>query len=294
MATSFGDLLPDRVMSVETYLAGISSDIKRTMTSDLLTRAVSIWDPIRAIYKSESQRPELRISSDTRPDAQCMEGLVELSQGLIDYCLHIQYADTKSALGLDTSFDPMLVPTAMLTWFYAHECQHIVREHNKFLDVVDTHIDTLKAIERDADLCAVASLYRVFQNAYGAKFNDDELRKLVLYCVFWSLRKLADKPQLTHSRPDERYIGAFVKIASLPANPQHSPEVGHISPEMQARINNLMPSIAASEQLFRRTHPNDANDFDLRSAAQRSGDIETVRHWDSVRTAYSIVTGQRA
>ena len=295
MATSFADLQPDRIVSVETYLASISSVVKRQMAAELIGSATAIFEQIRFSLNASAEAPSLRIANSDSPSAQSMEGMVEISSGLIDYCLGIPYANTFTALGLDTSFLHDLIPTAALMWFYAHECHHIVRGHHRLTEALGYDEATMKATELDADLCAVASIYRVFQAMFAGKFQDDQIRKLLLYCLFWALRDLTDKPQLTHSRTDERLRNAALKLAMIEVVPFGSFEKVDQSferPETRARGKLLFESVRDTELLYRRMNPGASIDFDPGLRLLENSDRTTIQRWDEICITQSILTGQ--
>lgn len=297
MANSLGDLQPDRVMSVEKYMASIESPTKRQQVAALLQWATSVYPIIRLSSPALGvDPPTLRISKDPTPDATCMEGLVEFSTGLIDYCLGVVFLNTAEAVGVVTPW-PMLMEASVLTWFYAHECQHIARQHNLLLDHVDVDHTTLRAIERDADLCGVASLYRAMQVAFSDQLADIDIRKLVVYAMFLALRTLTDKPQQTHSRPDERLLNAIGKISTLNVDPSDlQVDVTFESPKSKERMEVLAATVRDLEKAFKDKHPADCSDFDLRARALdwSSGerDFSTITRWDELRVQHSILTGQ--
>lgn len=186
---------------------------------------------------------------------------------------------------------------SVLTWFYAHECQHIARQHNLLLEHVDVEHKTLRAIERDADLCGVASLYRAMQGVFGDQLADIDIRKLVLYAMFLALRTLTDKPQLSHSRPDERLLHAISKISALNVDPfDLRVDVTFESPKTKERAGVLSAAVRDLEKAFKDKHPAHCSDFDLRARALEwssgEGDVSTIARWDELRLQYSILTGQ--
>lgn len=293
MAIALHEIRFDEILGVEEYLSRIPSPIKRQMTADLLASIGSLFDPIRVRIGSDAPIPVLRISTSGAPDAEAGDGRIMLSAGLIDYCFSIQDEGTVAALNIDTSFFPTLVPTAAMTWFYAHEAFHLVRGHNKLLEVVGDNVETRKATERDADLCAVAALYRKFQQHCGHALPDIELRKLVVYSVFWALRRIADHPQQTHSRPDERIMHATLKVGLFLADPTIPVDVEAKRQETRDRTTTMISTLAECEKSFRRVNPDHKSDFNLRTRAEEGIDRSTVQVWDRIRLAHSILMGQR-
>jgi len=299
MATSFSDLQIDRVVPVNEFIDSIKNPIKKEMIAYLIEWSTSIYPLIRnATLNLPSEPPILRVSNELEPQAQCMEGLIEISSGLINYCLGIQFLDVESVLNIQANVGPMFFPASTLTWFYSHECFHIGRQHNLLLDHVEADPNTLRAIERDADLCAVAVLYRAYQAHFQNRLTDDELRKLVLYAVFWALRTLTDKPQLTHSRPDDRIIYATMKLAIVTESQSTSHvDVGMAWPETRARANSLFETLAAIDKSFRAANPDIVSDFSLRARLEEKangvGD-QSTEFWDAIRIKHSVLTGQRS
>jgi len=189
----------------------------------------------------------------------------------------------------------------MLIWVMAHEFFHVVRAHNEVLSNVGEDTLTLRALEHDADLCAVAELYRHFQALHRSNLSDQEIRSLTLYSIFWPLRTLAvPKQQVSHSAIGERIWHILTKLAIV----VEQDTVGQVvdiefsKQESKDALSALLSVFIACEQHYVSTGAADNSTPGLlvewKAKIDTESFSEVVKEWDSIRDLVAEKSKTRA
>jgi len=160
---------------------------------------------------------------------------------------------------------------------------------------------TLRAIEFDADLCAIGSLYRFSQPlTFSLGIPDVVVRKFVLSCIFFALRTLtAFCSRTTHSTVPDRLIQMQSKLAILNFMPGTDalPDVNCERPETRDMLGELAGCLIECEHVFQRlpeysqSHGNLLDSL-AQSAASRSW-IEASTRWNEIRIRAAEQEGGR-
>jgi hypothetical protein len=300
---SFFNIQPDRIKRLDDYLSGIEATVKGHTIADMFKVATSTFKQINAIYEKAFDAPEIRISNDTRPAAQGMEGYIEVSEGLIEHCLSCEYPTVDEVLdGIPRGLCGIsLVAQVSLTWVIAHEYFHSIRSHNRVLEECGSDQVTLQAIERDADLCAVAIIYRMYQHFFSRYITDIQLRTFVLYSIFWIIRTLPKtEADLTHPSPDARLWFIVQKLAVLTElhGADNIPDIECKLPQTQGRQRTLIECLITLELAFQSIHgPSSLHGNLIRSLQEivlEPAGLEPVAKWDKIRTDVSRISATRA
>lgn len=252
------DLLnPRKNLDCDEYLESIRNPIKQDMTRDLIECASQIFSQINRRYRVSFQIPIIKIKNESNISAEGMDGIIYISEGLIDYCMSMKHAFQIDIIGenklLEESQEINFISKMVLTWIFSHEFFHIIRMHNRVLEQVENTTAILNAIEHDADLCAIAEVYRLLQNKYSLISCDLELRRLTLYSVFWGIRSLPNENQhSTHLALEERMLhmhGKICMVSELDGSGVY-PDVNCERPETKARIEPLIKVILFCEEFY--------------------------------------------
>lgn len=212
---------PDRVRSLDQYLETLSQ-MKKNAVARMFDLANEIFPLINKSYGVEIEKPKIKIQNEKFPSAECTEYLIYINVGLIDHCLNGQFGFCENIISDDAARSEIQwlgtgTESVIFSWAIAHEYFHIVRKHTEFLDSSEVTDEAYKAIEYDADLCAIASIYKLLYFKLKKSMGDQEIRNFVLYCVFWQL-KLFPQPVTnnTHISSNSRISHIVNKLAILP------------------------------------------------------------------------------
>lgn len=229
-----------------------------------------------------------------------MEGRIKVSSGLIDHILLIQFPIEDMIGGTGTALwltSPKFVPQVMLSWVLAHEHAHVVRRHNEALTNIETSEIDQKAIEFDADLCAAAEIYRLLQCQYPDPLLDLEVRKYVLFSIFWMLMTLQlQHEQHTHSTPAERLLHVMSKLAIISRSDcaDQLPDVAFERVETRQTFELLLQLAIDCEKHRQRLNQGAAHQNLLvqwRMLIDKGGHLDVYRRWDELRGQVGRVSG---
>ena len=162
---------------------------------------------------------------------------------------------------------------------------HLLRQHWMFDAADGTRIDDVSlATERDADLCAIAVVYRYLQR-YCARFADDAtLRQVALYSTFWVARSLPnDSATATYLPMSVRLQDMVSKLAMVREDPADPPDPNAALPETLQRMPYLQSCFVKCENAFLRLHPNEKSMRTELMAAIENGTLNrVVETWDEL------------
>lgn len=286
-----------QIMTVDTFLEGVQSDVRRAMLKVMLDGVPSIFRAVCTFCQVRLDVPNIRVVRDSFPGAQAMEYVIEINDGLLDYCLSAKHVPTDDVMQLDTSAWPDMVRESIFGWFIAHECYHIARRHARVAETVGYDAAFIRGTEHDADACAVAALFRHHQaKVAGGGLSDIQVRGLVIFSLFWALRRLPVVPSETHPRPEVRLFHALVKLSSLTRNRIIFSSKELLSDAEQREIHEYLTMVLSNCLYFYDLHfAGEHPDFDF---VARLGEVAmngahvSVTDWEALRGPASDITGQ--
>ena len=297
--SSFFDLVPDRVMSIETYLTSINDENQRELTFKLLDISSSVLEAIANQYRSNRQLPQIRITKDQNIPAEGMDGMIYVSSSLIEHCLSFNFPSFRNIEASSKPFvhlDSATMAAAMFGWVIAHEFFHIVRCHNEIANG-GTEMVTSRALEHDADLCAAAALFRQFQFRYRSILSDQDIRRLTFYSIFWPLRSLSvDQPQITHSSIATRLWQILVKLAIVPEldNGNERVDTSLSGERSQSSLAALRLTLVACERYYLATVPEASSILVELNSLREIGTLDEVVHeWMTIRERIATKSSSR-
>ena len=214
-----------RALSVHQFLESVEDEALRKQYKALLDLTPLIDNRIIESFPAPDGLPELRVFRGSCSDLAELRDLLQqicISQGLLDLCFSAQEdaETTKLDIRIPRPLGEFSVAKVSFMWAYAHEAFHFVRRHA----LVEKHFGadkaTRHALEYDADLCAVAVVYRHVQlkTSTGDALQS---KRAVLMNLFWFLRtQLNDEPadfagSETHPYAAARMLDAIGKLAML-------------------------------------------------------------------------------
>lgn len=224
-------LMPDpdrmrRLLSQAEFLDSIGDREKRKSYSNLLASLTPLILRIKATWRAPDGMPDLRIVKNapaSETELRDMVNTVCLAEGLLDECLaaHIQAVRVLKARDLPKTLGPLSVAKMCFMWAYAHEVFHYLRRHA----LVEKHFGgdaaTKHALEFDADLCAVAAIYRHVR-FFSSNLSELRAKQQVLTNLYWLLRKHVDDAAKTdysgtktHPHASARIYDVIRKLAMM-------------------------------------------------------------------------------
>jgi hypothetical protein len=203
---------------------------------------------VRARFLVSDGVPDLYIVTNARPEDTELRDLVNaicLTDGLLKYCIDVE--KQAAAVSLDFRLPRPLgvrsVAKIALLWAFGHELFHYLRRHA----LVEKHFGgdaaTKHALEFDADMCAVASIYRLVQRR-PAVGNAFQMKRAVLANIFWPMRVEIDRKFVdfegteTHPHPAVRLLDAVGKLAML--HDSGPPDPGFANPMTVLHFHKLI------------------------------------------------------
>ncbi|WP_238537233.1 hypothetical protein [Pseudomonas sp. R62] len=284
------DIAPEKV-GIEEYLELHATTQKKEQSKHILKEAVNLIPIINLQYQSPTPPPQFRIEINHIPLALGMDWQIVLSSGMINHCLDIEIPNIENIIpSLKTlQIDPLLSPSVMLKWVIAHEWMHVIRKHNDVENELGRSPELLKALEYDADLCALAIIYRQIQSDHEGKLNDTEIRQLTIHAIYWPLRHLNFfKIDLTHGTMCERLYTMLIKLMSLEENPYDFPSHALGAHENSDHlVKPLVETLRRCEEIYRERHSSNTEyqDFLTELMHMAIGDPpEAVSAWEKIRT----------
>ncbi|WP_375592284.1 hypothetical protein [Chitiniphilus eburneus] len=220
-------LLPDpdarRPMEPADFLKCIDDDERRDRYSAVLERLDPLAGVIRERFFAVDGIPDLRIIKNApKGDTELRDivGAVFIADGLLDWFFEIDEF-TRGFIDIQYPFGKWSVAKIGAMWAYAHEVFHFVRRHA----LVEKHFgksrDVRHALEFDADMCAVAVIYRFVQ--FKENTGDElQLKMAVLKSLFFIVRAEIDQSSIkeyegspTHPHTAARLWDLVCKLSML-------------------------------------------------------------------------------
>ena len=284
---SFFDLEEGRPVPLQAFLDGLQG-LKRDRVAAMLGFANHVLRLIHRGSESSDDLPDIRIADDDQLFAGHLVNYIQVTKGLVDHCLSVDFAPIDSVVEtrhVFVGFPYESIAADGMAWILAHEYFHGLRRHWLFDDDRSQRTREVSlATERDADLCAVAAIYRVKQLLFPG-VDDDCLRQLTLYSIFWSVRSLPQSgTEGTHLPIGVRLRDMAEKLAILNENPRDLPDPSAAQPATIQRAKLLHSCLMKCEQAYLLRHPSDEPLSDeLHYAPSDCTVREVIGTWESIR-----------
>ena len=209
-------------LKVSEYLDQINEVDSRNFVGQALQEACKMLPAINKMLGKDQELAEIRIVVDAVPNAEAISWVIRINSGLIDHCLKFA-RDKDINRDLPSWATPHVLASAALSWVLAHEWTHVVRSHDDVCLELGSDYDISQALEQDADFCAVAAIYRSLQAKFSVLTDDLEIRKLVIHCIFWTIRSLPSQSN-SHAGIASRIANAIIKLSTLSINKFELPD----------------------------------------------------------------------
>jgi len=229
------------LMELQEFLGSIQDLERRGAIENALAAALSCIQHHRSVFGIQEEMPWLQVYEEDTVQAVASEGMncIRFSTGLIDHYMAAKYPDISKVLpGAPNIFGLNLVLDLGLAWALSHEYVHLYRKHDSVCAsvlsaaLIDHSLtpqrkrsalslskeDIDKATEFDADLCAVAGIYRYMQKIFAGLVDDMLIRKMVIFYVYWGVRGFPDiQHSGTHPEISDRLYDICSKVGGLSA-----------------------------------------------------------------------------
>lgn len=283
------DIAPETV-EFSDYLINHASPSEKEILPPIFRSLIELVPKISETNKSDIPNPHFRILLDDRPSASGMNWKIELSSGLIQHCLAIDTPPIESTTPSIASslVDKNLSSAIMLKWVVAHEWMHVIRRHNDVENELGSTTDILRALEYDADQCAIAAIFRQIQHEYGDKLSFLESLQLTAHSIYWPIRYLNFyRIDVSHGTMAERLYIMILKLASLGETAYTVPKWALGEEEhFQSVIQPLIHTLYCCEKIYCDRHQDgdvyqDFMDEVLRLALTEPPEVYET--WDKIR-----------
>ncbi|MNM29972.1 hypothetical protein D3C81_405230 [compost metagenome] len=243
-------------LEVHDYLNQIDDVDARNFAEQALQEACKVLSAINQMLEKDGDVAEIRVIMDATPNAEAISYVIRINSGLIEHCLKIA-RDNDLNLDLPCWVTPPVLASTCLSWILAHEWTHIVRCHEDVCSELGRDPDISRALEQDADFCAVAVIYRLLQAKFSALANDIEIRGLVIHCIFWSIRSLPSQSN-SHAGIELRIANAIIKLSSLSIDSFEPPDCS-AEREETLIVSTALAQVLISAEKYYQAHTSDVD-----------------------------------
>lgn len=261
MIDIFGD---NESLTLDDYLLRVDDPDQRETIEKIVTNSIKVLGWLNNSMGKNKDLPEIRIITNTVPNAEAISYVIRINSGLIDHCLLSTYADYENIFGRSPpdSFNSYKIASVTLSWIFAHEWAHILRCHDDVIKEIGDDPSILQALEHDADYCAIAATYRQLQAEHSHELSDIAIRELLFYCLFWTVRTLPSLSN-THEEIGQRLCNFMTKIASLSENPFGMPDNSFQNTETHIIAKALADLFIKCEKSFQAINTNELHNYNL-------------------------------
>lgn len=266
-------LMPDpdnerRLLSPSEFLASLENEGQRKKYDSLLKHLKPLANVVKARFPAPDGIPDLRIIKNARPEDTYLGDILNtiyLTDGLLEQCLLLdaQVSKTPHTPKTPQPLGALSVAKIGVMWAYAHELFHFLRRHALVEKHFGNDVSTKHALEYDADMCSVASVYRYIQYTIP---NGDEFqsKRAVLMNLYWALRPRIERTSIedfsgskTHPYIAARLLDAVGKLAILNDTGIADPNFMH--PISHLHHGKLFKSLCHLELAYVKTSQNPKN-----------------------------------
>ncbi|ESS71410.1 hypothetical protein MGMO_105c00660 [Methyloglobulus morosus KoM1] len=230
------------------------------------------------------------------PLAKLIGTIYPAPDGLLDQCLMVdaRASTIKHSPATPQPFGKFSIAKMGVMWAYAHELFHFLRRHTLVEKHFGNEVSTKHALEYDADLCSVASLYRYVQSQ-NPTCNPLLLKRVVLMNLYWTLRMMIDGTTVndfggsqTHPYVAARLTDAVGKLAML--NDTQTPDPNFENPTTHLHCGKLMNILMPLELAYVKASENSQSggvEFSIVAEfAQANMELRFTHHrhkrWDEI------------
>lgn len=257
-------LLPDPesqrlLQTPREFLDSIEDRNQRKLYAHIIAPLEPLRERIKATWNAPDGLPDLKIVKNASAEETELRDLVNtvcIAEGLIRRCISLQdiSARTMKLRKIPQIFGSLSVAKTSLMWAYAHEIFHFIRRHALVEKHFGSSSQTKHALEYDADLCAVAAIYR-FVRYFSTGCTEVECKRRVLAHLFWIMREEIEKdPQsnftgtATHQHAAARLQAIVGKLAMMHNSGPADPDAA--LPATQSHLSDLSNQLIQLEQTF--------------------------------------------
>lgn len=241
--------------------------------------------------------PLISITTKAGLISESIEGLIRVSSDFVEYSLNIDLPNVSDVIDIPMENNGNIfphLPYIFWCWAMLHEHVHGVRKHNAVIDKVGNDPITLNAIEHDADMCAIAAVYRYFQLNNPNKISNEVIKQVVLLGIFWSIRSFPN-PDSNESHPNigMRIYFLIVKLAHLGEGVRA--DVNCSAPHTQRDILILRECFVKCEKHYQSINGSkNCLIQEISDIANNKSYSQTTRRWDQLRELVSNLSGTGA
>lgn len=281
----------NRKLSSIEYLQSINNPDKRLKTKELIDSVQETLQHANNMFLSNLQMPEIRIIISEIPSAQGMEGILYINSELFEHCLNLITPSVDTIINIPSEILELdLINTSkfVFTWAIAHEFFHVIRKHNLVSDKFGQTPEIFAATENDADMCAIAMMYRLTQRAYSHHLpRDIDIKQLTFFGVFWGIRAFPrSEAKAGHLSLDYRLYFCLTKLVSLRERPSDPADQNCQTLETRNCIVPMIECLKKCESAFKALKQNDLDTIDLvfsiGEIAQGNKYSPYVEQWDEI------------
>lgn len=291
---------PSTSQSLSEYLATLDGDSTRVDITGMFECAIGTLTNIHGSFGRSGDLPGLWVSSESTLNAGVVFGEIFVSKGLVIHCLNAKVRGFDEIMGIGFSgidFDPRIVAKASLCWVVAHEYFHEIRSHVSAQKKVDGSDLTSQALEVDADLMAIAGIFRTNQLNYEGWLTPIHLRCLTLYAVFWIVRIFPNHgPASTHPTPAARlwlFVGKLA-IVSESREPGAFVDADCQLTETRDFSRSLCECLVRCEKAFQQIHGAEAYGdlfVELKQMFEARTSANILSRWADIKGVVSELSG---
>lgn len=256
-------LIPDPdnarlTLSIDEFLRSILDYERRRIYASLLAPLEVLLTRIKATWPTPDGMPDIRVVKNAAAEETELRDLVNtvcLGEGLLDRCRSANTLafDSLGASKLPKTLGSLSIAKLGIMWSCSHEIFHYLRRH----ELVEKHFGndpaTKHALELDADLCAVAAIYR-YLRYFSPKTPAITMKKTVLEHLYWPMRLELDRTDMgfhgsqTHPHAAARLLDVIGKLAMMHdsklADPNFTNPLSHL------HLNTLIELLVKLEQAY--------------------------------------------
>lgn len=214
-----------RALSVDDFLRSIKDHERRRICASLLAPLLVLATRIKATWPTPDGMPDIRIVRNAPAEETELRDMVNtvcLAEGLLDRCLdaNTQASEILGFSKLPKTLGQLSVAKLGVMWSCAHEIFHYLRRH----ELVEKHFGndpaTKHALEYDADLCAVAAIYRYLRH-FSPNKSALLMKQTVFQHLYWPMRLEVDKTNVrfhgsqTHPHAAARLLDIISKLTMM-------------------------------------------------------------------------------
>ena len=278
--------------------------IRNQRIASVLEDAVTIIPFMQKLYPNMSSDIQIRISDSTALSAQGGLGSIVLSLGMIEHCIAAPCMpiDEICPAAALANFDHNSLAAIALAWIIAHEYFHIAKRHTDIAIAASelkdkpyaNSIDS--ALEHDADLMAVAAIYRLLQLQLRGAIHDLDVRRIAIHTIFFTLRTFPQGSEDDiHSAMPERLYHLYHKLVWLTQDPNEEFSSSGLTDHSRERIEPLLNAFVKCEHYFQLLGSNDkSNLLELFSDFRDNKRVlEIVNSWHWIRPTAEKINGAK-